>query len=67
VRVKPGSGRKCDSPLWLRASGKRHWLYRFRRSLGSGRYQLLVRVSNRAGVYDTTFAPSHHDVVTFTV
>lgn len=67
VRVKPGGGGKCDSPVWLRASGKRRWLYRFRRSLGSGRYQLLVRVSNRAGVYDTTFSPGHHDLMNFTV
>jgi hypothetical protein len=42
-------------------------MYRFRRSLGSGRYKLLVRVSNRAGVYDTTFAPSHRNVVTFKI
>jgi hypothetical protein len=65
VRVKPGRGGKCDTPLWLRASGKRHWLYQFRRRLGSGGYQLLVRVSNRAGVYDTTFAASHHNLVRF--
>ena len=57
VRVRPGRSGKCDSPRWLRASGKRRWLYRFRRSLSPGRYQLLVRISNRAGVYDTTFAP----------
>jgi hypothetical protein len=67
VRVKPGRGGRCDSPLWLRASGTRRWLYRFRRPLGSGRYQLLVRVLNRAGVYDTTFALSHHNVVTFKI
>ena len=67
VRVRPGRTGKCDSPLWLRANGQRRWLCRFRRALSSGRYQLLVRVSNRAGVYDTTFAPSHHNVVTFTV
>jgi hypothetical protein len=67
VRVKPGRAGRCDSPLWLRASGTRRWMYRFRRSLGSGRYQLLVRVSNRAGVYDTTFAPSHRNVVTFKI
>jgi hypothetical protein len=67
VRVRPAKGGKCDSPLWLRANGKRHWLYRFRRPLKSGRYQLLVRVSNRAGVYDTTFAPGHHDVLSFTL
>ena len=67
VRVRPGRSGKCDSPLWLRASGKRRWRYRFRRPLGAGRYQLLVRVSNRAGVYDTTFAPSHHNLLTFTL
>ena len=67
VRVKPGRGGKCDSPLWLRASGKRRWLYRFRRPLGSGRYQLLIRISNRAGVYDTTFSPSHHNLVAFRI
>jgi uncharacterized delta-60 repeat protein len=67
VRLRPGRSGKCDSPLWLRASGKRRWLYRFRRSLGSGRYQLLVRVSNRAGVYDATFAASHHNLVTFRI
>jgi hypothetical protein len=65
VRRSPGRSGKCDSPLWLRASGTRHWLYHFRRGLNSGRYQLLVRVLNRAGVYDTTFAPSHHNVVAF--
>lgn len=65
VRVRPGRSGKCDSPRWLRASGKRRWLYRFRRSLSPGRYQLLVRISNRAGVYDTTFAPSHHNLVPF--
>ena len=65
VRLRPGKSAKCDSPLWLRASGKRRWLYHFRRSLSPGRYQLLVRVSNRAGVYDTTFAPSHHNLVPF--
>lgn len=65
VRQKPGRSGRCDSPLWLRASGKRSWLYRFRRPLSSGSYQLLVRVTNRAGVYDTTFAPSHHDLVKF--
>jgi uncharacterized delta-60 repeat protein len=67
VRLRPGRSGKCDSRLWLRASGKRRWLYRFRRRLSSGRYQLLVRVSNRAGVYDTTFAASHHNLVTFTI
>jgi uncharacterized delta-60 repeat protein len=67
VRLRPGRGGKCDSPLWLRASGKRRWLYRFRRALNSGRYQLLVRVSNRAGVFDTTFSASHHDLVVFRV
>jgi hypothetical protein len=67
VRVKPGRTGKCDSPLWLRASGKRRWHYRFRRPLRSGGYQLLVRISNRSGVYDTTFGPSHHNVVTFTI
>lgn len=67
VRLRPGRSGNCDSTLWLRASGKRHWLYRFRQRLSSGRYQLLVRVSNRAGVYDTTFAASHHNLVTFTI
>jgi uncharacterized delta-60 repeat protein len=67
VSLKPGRSRKCDAPLWLRASGKRRWAYRFRRRLSHGRYQLLVRVSNRAGVYDTTFAASHHNLVTFTI
>jgi hypothetical protein len=67
VRVRPGRSGKCDSPLWLHASGRRHWLYRFRRRLGSGRYQLLVRVANRAGVYDTTFARSHHNLVAFRI
>jgi hypothetical protein len=67
VRLRRGKSGKCDSPLWLRASGKRKWLYRFRRRLGSGRYQLLVRVVNRGGVYDTTFAASHHNLVVFTV
>jgi uncharacterized delta-60 repeat protein len=67
VRMSPGRTGKCDSPLWLRASGKRSWLYRFPRRLGSGRYQLLVRVVNRAGVYDTTFATSHHNLVTFRI
>jgi hypothetical protein len=67
VRVRPGKGGKCNSPLWLRASGKRRWRYRFRRPLSSGRYRVLVRVSNRAGVYDTTFAPRHHDVLSFTI
>jgi hypothetical protein len=67
VRRRPGRSGKCDSPLWLRASGKRHWLYRFRRRLNPGRYQLLVRASNRAGVYDTTFAPSHHNLVAFRI
>jgi uncharacterized delta-60 repeat protein/uncharacterized repeat protein (TIGR01451 family) len=67
VRVRPGRGGKCDAPLWLRANGKRHWLYRFRRRLGSGGYQLLVRVSNRAGVYDTTFGASHHNLVRFRI
>jgi hypothetical protein len=67
VRLRPGRSGKCDSPLWLRASGKRRWVYRFRPRLSSGRYQLLVRVSNRAGVYDTTFAASHHNLVTFTI
>jgi uncharacterized delta-60 repeat protein/uncharacterized repeat protein (TIGR01451 family) len=67
VRVKPGRGGKCDSPRWLPAIGTRHWRYRFRRPLGSGSYQLLVRISNRAGVYDTTFAPSHHNLVKFAV
>ena len=28
--------------------------------------QLLIRVVNRAGVYDTTFAASHHNLVKFT-
>ena len=65
VRVRPGRSGKCDSPRWLRASGKRRWLYRFRRPLSPGRYQLLVRISNRAGVYDTTFAPSHHNLAPF--
>jgi hypothetical protein len=67
VRLTPGRKGKCDSPLWLRASGKRHWLYRFRRRLSAGRYQLLVRVTNRGGVYDTTFAARHHNVVTFRI
>jgi hypothetical protein len=67
VRLSPGRSGKCDAPLWLRASGKRQWLYRFRRGLSSGRYQLLVRVSNRGGVYDSTFAPSHHNLVTFRI
>lgn len=67
LRVKPGKGGKCDSPRWLRAKGTRHWLYRFRRRLGSGRYQLLIRVVNRAGVYDTTFAPGHHNLAGFTL
>jgi uncharacterized delta-60 repeat protein len=66
LRVKPGKGGKCDSPRWLRAKGTRHWLYRFRRRLGPGRYQLLIRVVNRAGVYDTTFAPGHHNLARFT-
>ena len=66
LRVKPGKGGKCDSPGWLRAKGTRHWLYRFRRRLGPGRYQLLIRVVNRAGVYDTTFAPGHHNLARFT-
>jgi len=65
TRRRPGGSGKCDSPIWLRASGKRSWAYRFRRPLSSGRYQLLVRISNRAGVYDTTFAPSHHNRLTF--
>jgi hypothetical protein len=65
ARLRPGRSGKCDSPIWLRASGKRRWLYRFRRRLSSGRYQLLVRVSNRAGVYDATFAASHHNLVAF--
>jgi uncharacterized delta-60 repeat protein len=67
ARLRPGRSGKCDSPIWLRASGKRRWLYRFRRRLSSGRYQLLVRVSNRAGVYDTTFAASHHNLVAFRI
>jgi uncharacterized delta-60 repeat protein/uncharacterized repeat protein (TIGR01451 family) len=67
VRVRPGKGGKCDSPLWLRANGTRHWRHGFRGRLRSGRYQLLVRVSNRAGVYDTTFAPGHHDVLSVTI
>ena len=65
TRLRPGPKTKCNSPIWLRARGKRSWRYRFRRPLSSGRYQLLVRISNRAGVYDTTFAPSHHDLLTF--
>jgi hypothetical protein len=65
VRLRPGKSGKCDSPIWLRASGKRHWLYRFRRRLSSGRYRLLVRVTNRAGVYDTTFAANHHNLLAF--
>jgi hypothetical protein len=67
LRVKPGKGGKCDSPRWLRATGTRNWLYRFRRRLGSGRYQLLIRVVNRAGVYDTTFATSHHNLIRLTL
>jgi hypothetical protein len=67
VRLRPGRSGRCDSPIWLRASGKRRWLYRFRRRLGSGRYQLLVRVSNRAGVYDATLAASHHNLVGFRI
>jgi uncharacterized delta-60 repeat protein len=66
LRVRAGKGGKCDSPRWLRAKGTRHWLYRFRRRLGPGRYQLLIRVVNRAGVYDTTFAPGHHNLARFT-
>jgi uncharacterized delta-60 repeat protein len=66
LRVRAGKGGKCDSPGWLRATGTRHWLYRFRRRLASGRYQLLIRVVNRAGVYDTTFAPGHHNLAGFT-
>jgi hypothetical protein len=67
VPRRAGRSGTCDSPLWLRASGKRQWQYRFGRKLRSGRYQLLVRVSNRAGVYDTTFAASHHDLVAFRI
>jgi hypothetical protein len=67
VRRKAGTSGQCDSPLWLRATGTSRWRYHFRRRLASGRYQLLIRVVNRAGVYDTKFAASHHDLVTFRV
>jgi len=67
LRLRPGRSGTCDSPLWLDASGKRRWLYRFSRRLSSGRYQLLIRVSNRAGVYDTAFAAGHHNLVMFTI
>lgn len=66
-RVKPGPNGACNTPVWLRAQGTTRWLYRFKPKLPRGKYELLVRVVNRGGVYDTNFSPAHHNRVRFAV
>jgi uncharacterized delta-60 repeat protein len=65
--VRPGTGGRCDHYVWQHADGTTRWHYRFRARLRSGRYELLVRITNAGGVYDTTFSASRHDLVTFSI
>ena len=66
-RLRPGANGACSAPLWLRARGTTRWRYRFKPRLRRGKYELLVRVVNRGGVYDTIFTPAHHNLVRFAV
>jgi uncharacterized repeat protein (TIGR01451 family) len=64
---KPAAGGPCLTPIWLKAHGTSHWRLRFKKPLRRGRYELLVKAVNRARVYDTTFSPGRHNLLSFRV
>lgn len=42
---------KCNAPRFMSAKGLESWSFKFRRPLHSGKYELYVRATTRAGVH----------------
>ena len=62
--IAPHRGR-CDTPLWLRASGTSSWRYVFKRLLPRGTYILYARATDQAGLTQDVFSLHAHNRVTF--
>lgn len=58
---------RCSNPVWLRARGTRVWSIRFARGLPRGRYVVLSRAVNRAGVAEVAFSARDRNRVRFRV
>ena len=65
-RFRTVRARGCP-PVWLRARGTTRWRLRFARRLPRGRYEVLTRALNRAGVSDDTLTRAERSRVSLRV
>jgi hypothetical protein len=66
VRVRATRGR-CATPRWLRATGTTRWKFRLAQGLPAGRYVVMSRATNRAGLSEDRFSAADRNRRTFTV
>jgi hypothetical protein len=66
VRLRATRGR-CATPVWLRATGTTRWTFRLPQGLPPGRYVVMSRATNRAGLSEDRFSAADKNRSTFTV
>ena len=53
--VRRENGRRCDSPIWLKARGRTTWRLALRKPLPPGAYTVLARAVSERGVTEVAF------------
>jgi hypothetical protein len=65
--VKAGRGRACDAPVWIAASGTRHWRLKLAGKLPKGRYTLLTRAVLTGDLAENAFSAKDRNRIQFRV
>jgi hypothetical protein len=65
--VDAGPKRRCDAPVWVKATGKKKWVVKLRRKLPAGRYTLFSRAVLANGVAEARFSRGDHTRIAFRV
>ena len=67
-RLRRGSGRRCNRPVWLRAAGTTRWALALEGSLPRGRYLLYSRATIAAGGFrEASFSSRDRNRIPFTI
>lgn len=65
--TKPSFAGACSEAVWLRAKGTSSWTFDLLRALPDGRYRVLARGTNAAGIFGTTFGGAVKNSLEFRV
>jgi len=65
--VDRSANRRCDEPVWIKATGTKKWALKLRRKLPAGRYTLFSRAVLANGVAEARFSRADHTRIAFRV